>query len=323
MIDWTLAANDLEIDLYRPDGTQHSSTFLRFDPAAEPNGFSSTFTQVANERTTVVAPEAGLWRAVVRGSLSVSDTVNGVWSSSYADGTALPAAQQAASITVSPASSTSLTGVDVDLVASVRDASGQPVPNAPVTWTTTGAGGLAIAETTTNAAGNARATARSAAPGTQTVAASAAGQTSSASIAWLGVTLPPLPGSPGSTPGTAAGGGWINDPGKRTFALSAEYNAGAATPSGHLRYDDGLGTKVREQAVTRLVITGDRAVIYGDATVNGQSGYRFQVETVDNGEPGRDTDAFRLTVTKVNDPFFRYETNGTLAGGNLQVRSDQ
>ena len=34
MIDWSVVANDLEIDLYRPDGSQHSTTFLRLDPAA-------------------------------------------------------------------------------------------------------------------------------------------------------------------------------------------------------------------------------------------------------------------------------------------------
>lgn len=319
MADWSVPANDIDIDLYRPDGTQHSTTFLRFDPAGEPNAYSSFVTQVANERTTVVSPEAGVWRAVIRGSLSATDTVNGLWSSVYDDGTPMPAAQQPASVTVSPAAATSVTGVDVKLVASVRDAAGNPVPNAPVAWTTSGAGSLVIAESSTNAAGNARATARSGAPGTQTVTATSGGYSSTAAVTWLGVTLPPLPGSPESTPGTVSGGGWINDPGKRTFAASAEYNAGASAPSGHLRYDDGLGTKVKSESVTRLVIDGGRAVVHGTATVNGQSGYTFQVEAVDNGEPGRN-DTFRLTVTKASDPLYRYETDGTLGGGNIKVR---
>ncbi len=114
------------------------------------------------------------------------------------------------------------------------------------------------------------------------------------------------------------GGGWILDPGKRTFGVSATYNAGAAAPSGHLAFDDKIGTRVTEAAVTRLVIDGNRAVITGTASVNGQTGYRFQVEAVDNGAPGRQ-DTFRLTLTNPTDPLYRYTSSGSLGGGNLEV----
>ena len=318
MIDWSLVANDLEIDLYRPDGTQHSTTFLRFDAAGEPNGYSSFVTQVANERTVVVAPEPGRWRAVIRGTLSVTDTVTGVWSSVYTDGTTLPAAQQAASVQLTPAASTTITGTDVDLVATVRDAAGHPVPNAPVSWTTTGAGDLVLTEATTNAGGVARATARSAAPGSQAVTATTGSLSASATIEWLGVTPPPMPPLGASTPGKVGGGGWIVDPGKRTFGVSATYNPGASAPSGHLGWDDKVGTRITAAAVTRLVIDGNRAVVTGTASVNGQAGYRFQVEAVDNGEPGRE-DTFQLTITKPTDPFYRYTSSSSLGGGNLQV----
>jgi hypothetical protein len=321
MADWSLVANDVDIDLFRPDGTQHSTTQLRFDAAAEPNGYSSFVTDVPNERTAVVAPEPGTWRAVIRGTLSATDTVNGLWSAVYRDGTPAPQAQVPASITVTPSATTSLTGVDADLVATVRDAAGNPVANAVVTWTTSGAGGLALAEARTGAAGTARATARSAAPGTQTVTATNGSHTSSSTVTWLGVTLPTLPAPAGgaSTPGKASGGGWILDPDRRTFAVAAAYNAGASAPSGQLRYDQGTTTSVRSAVVTRLVRDGNRAIVYGTATVNGQTGYRFQVELVDRGEPGR-SDTFHLTVTKPTNPLYRYETAGTLAGGNLQVR---
>ena len=321
MADWSLVANDVDIDLFRPDGTQHSTTQLRFDAAAEPNGYSSFVTNVPNERTAVVAPEPGIWRAVIRGTLSVTDTVNGLWSAVYRDGSPAPAAQQPASIAVTPAASTSLTGVDVDLVATVRDASGNPVPNATVTWSTVGAGQLALTETRTNAVGVARATARSAAPGMQTVTAANGSRASSSVVTWLGVSVPPLPapGGGASTPGKASGGGWIMHPDKRTFSVGATYNAGASAPAGHLRYDQGSTTSVRSEAVTRLVRDGNRAIVYGTATVNGQSGYRFQVELVDNGEPGR-SDTFHLTVTKPTNPLYRYESGGTLSGGNVQVK---
>ena len=103
---------------------------------------------------------------------------------------------------------------------------------------------------------------------------------------------------------TARGGGG-GDP----LNSGSGQSSGAAAPSGHLVYDDKSGTKVKEESVTRLVITGNRALIYGTARVNGQSGYQFQVEVVDNGEPGS-SDTFRLTLTK---------TAITFQGTNLQM----
>ena len=91
-------------------------------------------------------------------------------------------------------------------------------------------------------------------------------------------------------------------------------------PGGDLSFDDKAGTKVQAVAVETLTITnGNRAVVKGTATVNGNSGYRFELTVVDNGEPGS-SDGFNLVVTKPLNPLYHYESNGTLGGGNIQVQ---
>ena len=320
MADWTVPANDVDIDLFRPDGTLAASTFLRCDPNAEPNGYSSFCTSIPNERVTISAPAAGTWRATIKGSFSATETVRGVWSVAYPDGAA-PASVTPASVTVAAVVSASVTGVGVDVAATVRDASGRAVPNAVVSWSAAGVGEVTHAETVTHADGTARAIAMSDLPGTQTVTAVAGGISGSVSITWLGVVLvDPL--APSSTPGEASGGGWIPKAGggKHTFGFWGEYRTAADGPAGELSFNEQSGTKVKAEAVSSFVRDGNRATIMGTASVDGISGYRFTLEVVDNGTPGKDADTFRLVVSNPADPFFTYERSGTLGGGNLTVR---
>lgn len=313
MADWEAGANDVDIDLFDPAGTRVRSTAFQCDPGAEPNGFSSFCTGIPNERITILAPAAGTWRAVVHGTLSAVDTVTGVWSAAHPDGTPLPPAPAPASVTVAPASATGVAGKGVDLVATVRDAGGNAVPNATVVWASAGVGGIVRAETLTHADGTAQATALSDSPGTQSVTATSGGASGSSTITWVGVSLP----GPPSTPGRASGGGWILDSDKRTFGFFAEFQVGASGPAGDLSFNDHAGTKVKAAGVEQLVVVGSGATITGPATVNGSAGFRYRLEVVDNGS-GR-TDTFRLVVTSDADAGFRYESGGTLAGGNLTV----
>lgn len=314
MVDWSLPGNDVDIDLFSPNGTRAASTTLRCDPSAEPNGYSSFCTQLPTERITVVAPAAGQWRAVVHGTLSATDTVRGVWSAVYPDGTALPQGPQVATVTVSAAAPTGVAGQSVDLVATVRDADGNPVANAPVSWSSAGVGSLRFAETITHADGTAEAAARSDVPGAQTVTASSGGASGSATIAWAGIALP----GETSTPGRASGGGSFHDPGRRTFGFWAEYRAGWTAPAGELSFNDHAGTKVQATGVSKLEVSGNAAAMTGTATLNGLAGYRFRFEVTDNGNPGRN-DGVRLVVTRDADPLYNYETGGSLGGGNVTV----
>jgi serine protease AprX len=325
MVEWgpeaVLAANsDVDIDLYRPDGTHVRGTFLSCDAAAQPNGYSSFCSSAPNERLTVAAPEPGTWRVVVRGGLlTATEDVRGLWSVAYPDGTAVPAPPEPASVELTAAAPLSLTGQPVGLTATVLDAVGRPLPNAEVAWTSAGPGAVGHAETTADARGRAAAQARSAAPGTQTVTASAGGAAASVEVTWLGVQLPCLVGcSPApSTPGEARGGGWWTEGGeKRHLAVSVAATAGTQ-PAGRFRFDGKDGAVVRSVDVESLVLDGAGATARGTATVDGRDGYRYEL-TVSDGGP---SDAARLVVTKPLDPLFRLESSGALVSGNLVVRS--
>jgi serine protease AprX len=315
MVDWLTAVNDVDVELYRPDGSLHSSTFVRCNPDGEPNGYSSFCTQLPNERSTAAMPQAGTWRAVVKGALAAADTVRGVWSVAYAAGAAMPPPQTVASIALEPSSAIGVGGQELMLKVTLRDSNGRPVPNAAVHWSSAGVGTLSLTESATRADGSAHARARSAQPGTQTVTAISGTHTVHGAVTWLGITLPD---PQQSTPGKASGGGWFIDSSKRSFGFWAEHMAAAGGPAGELSFRDRDVTMIQGKGVTRLLISGNGATIHGHAAVNGVSGYRYRLDVVDRGEPGRD-DSFRLIVTRDLNPLYRYETGGTLGGGNIQV----
>lgn len=120
---------------------------------------------------------------------------------------------------------------------------------------------------------------------------------------------------PPSTAGAkVTGGGWIEViGGKGTFGLTAQVKNG--TPSGNLTYQDHgtLNRTVKSIAITSVVVTGNCAQILGTATVNGNGSFGFQVNVCDNGEPGRDSDTFSITMSD------GYTATGTLSGGNIQI----
>ena len=330
MADWgpeeVLPANqDLDIAVFNPSGAQVFDTFLLCTGTNPPNGYSSFCSSASNERYTATNPAPGTWRVVVRGSGNTDQVVRGLWSAAYPAGTVLPPAPTPASVTLTPASTTTATGQSVALTATVYDTAGRPLPNAAVTWTSAGAGRVGHQETYADPLGRVQATAVSDAPGAQTVMASVGSITASASITWLGITLPPLPSCvlfcppppPPNTPGKVSGGGWFRTDGvQRHFGVHAEYVAGASQPAGDVWFDDKAGTKVSADAARTFRIEGSTATFTGPASVNGQSGYTYEVRVTDNGEPGS-ADTFSITVTK---PGYSYTSGGTLGGGNTQVR---
>jgi len=121
---------------------------------------------------------------------------------------------------------------------------------------------------------------------------------------------------PPSTPGAkVTGGGWITLlDGKGTFGLTAQVKN--TTPSGQLTYQDhGLVNRrtVKSIAVTTVAVTGNCALIQGTATVNGSGSVSFQVNVCDNGEPGKNSDTFSISMSD------GYNASGTLSGGNIQL----
>lgn len=322
MIDWqhaaqNAAAQDLDLDLYRPDGTLFLSTTAHLGLTEGPNQYSSTFTNQPNERINVNFPQAGTWRAVVKGTVSASETVYGLWSAVYPDGTALAPAQAAASVTVGAPVAPGVAGQKVGVSATVVDASGAPVSNAAVAWSSAGVGAVVTGETLTDERGIALATVSADSLGTQTVTATVGAASGSAGILWIG--LPQAMAAP-STPGRTSGGGHISNPGKKHFAFFAEYTAQSAAPGGELSFDDRNGMKVAATALGSLTIGGSTATVKGDASVNGVGGYKFTLDVADNGEPGS-ADTFRLRLSQPGNPLYGFDTSGTLSGGNVKVQA--
>jgi serine protease AprX len=321
MMDWTVPVNDLDIELYRPNGTLARSTFLGCAPANEPNGYSSFCTNIANERITVTSPVAGTWRARLKGAIAnLPEAVKGTWSVAYPDGFAATR-EPAASLTLTANVPLQVMGQPVDLTATALDASGNPVASAPVTWTTEGVGTLPFGEATTHSTGWAMGRAEAVSGlGFQTVTATVDGVSASTQILWIGVPelLPdPDPEEPQNTPGEVSGGGWVDDGTKVNFGLHAEFHAGNDAASGELSVTDHDGTKTRAAGVRYVVIDGNSAWIQGPATVNGMSGYTFTLEVTDNGSPGGGSDAWHLVVT--NGSGYHDEMNAVLGGGNIEV----
>jgi hypothetical protein len=221
-----------------------------------------------------------------------------------------------------------LAGQSVDLTATVTDASGLPLPDVPVTLTSTGVGSIGHRTTVTDTFGRVHAAATSAAPGTQTVTATAAGLSSSTAVTWLGVVVPSLPSTcllncPApvvDSNGRMSGGGWWTASGAKHFlSASAAHTSGSSTSSGDLAYDDRNGTVVQGTGVEHFVLdsSGTRATVTGTCTVNGSTGYRYTLTATDNGEPGS-SDTVRLVVTQTGTSW-KLDDGGTLGGGNLQV----
>jgi serine protease AprX len=330
MADWgpekvQPANTDVDIDLIRPDGSTFDSTFLRCDPNLAPNGYSSYCSSAPNERLTVVNPVPGTWTVNVHaGAVTLTETVRGLWSVGYPRGTALPAAAPA-TITLDGATPVNLAGQPASLTATVRNAGGLPLPDVPVTWTTSGVGALGHMTSVTDSFGRVRVQALSSAPGSETVKAAVGALSQQAVLSWVGVSVPALPcllfcpaAVQDSNGKVSVGGWWTVNGTKHRIAATAAHTAGSSTSSGELSFDDRSGTTISGTGVEHLVISGSKATVTGTADVNGSSGYRYTLTITDNGEPGS-ADTVQLSVTKPGSSW-TFADGGTLGGGNAQVQ---
>ncbi len=114
----------------------------------------------------------------------------------------------------------------------------------------------------------------------------------------------------GSITGTPSGA-------KGTFGVAGGIKNGEFW--GHLTYiDHGTNMKVKGTGVTAYTAPDLKTQptlrhIEGTAEVNGQSGFTYQVDVSDNGEPGRNNDTFSLRLSD------GYSAAGKLEGGNIQL----
>ena len=322
MMDWGTYPQVIDMDVTSPSGAT-TSTFLRCDPSQQPNGYSAYCSSQPNQRLSFGNPEAGTWTLHGYGTASANETVHGLWSAAYPVGSVVSSGVPA-SIVLSAKTPASATGQLDALSATVLDASGVPVVNAPLTWSVAGVGSVRSAEAWTHGAGQATAQASSDLPGTQVVTVRSGAASASVSVTWAGIVLPSTsvgtPTPPPSTPGKGSGGGWWVESGtKHKLSLSSGYTSGAAAPAGQYRFDDGNGNTVAADGIDRFTVSGSTATLTGACSYNGSSGYRCTLSITDNGEPGKNHDTTKLTVTKTTDPLWKLDTGGTIGGGNYQV----
>ena len=122
-------------------------------------------------------------------------------------------------------------------------------------------------------------------------------------------------------PGKVTGGGKIGDGLDFDFGVQPDQNNGF---KGHLNYKDKANNiDLRSTSITfvSILIDNKHATIKGTAMVNGISGYTFDVRVEDNGEPGKDSDRFRIQIggpTSYDSNAFA-ANGGLLTAGNIQT----
>jgi hypothetical protein len=71
---------------------------------------------------------------------------------------------------------------------------------------------------------------------------------------------------------------------------------------------------VHSTAVLAVSCSGNRASVFGTATVNGSGSFGYRIDLTDNNEPGSGYDKYRIRLSNGYD-----SGEQTLIGGNIQM----
>jgi hypothetical protein len=201
------------------------------------------------------------------------------------------------------------------VTATVTDASGNPVPNVVVRFTVTGSV-TASGYCTTDSNGQCGFSYTGPSlPGADAITAYA--DTDGDGVPDVGepVAAPATKAwvLPTSTAGQASGGGHITDAtsGKVAFGFSAKSESGSF--QGQCNVIDPGNRMIKCLDVTTLVISGNQATIYGNATDNGVA-TTYVLTVADNADPGKGADTLSITTAS------GFSVSGTLTAGNIQVQ---
>jgi len=128
---------------------------------------------------------------------------------------------------------------------------------------------------------------------------------------------PGCPPKPPCSTDFVTGGGWIKvGNSKANFGFNAGFKPNASTPEIHFNYIDhnsGMQMKATSISVYRQGDTATTRHMEGNAEIDGVSGFTYSIDVADNGEPGRNTDSLKISLSN------GYSAGGTLAGGNIQL----
>ena len=128
---------------------------------------------------------------------------------------------------------------------------------------------------------------------------------------------PGCPPKPPCSTDFVTGGGWIKvGNSKANFGFNAGFKPNASTPEIHFNYIDhnsGMQMKATSISVYRQGDTATTRHMEGNAEIDGVSGFTYSIDVADNGEPGRNTDSLKISLSN------GYSAAGTLEGGNIQL----
>jgi protocatechuate 3,4-dioxygenase beta subunit len=225
-----------------------------------------------------------------------------------------------ATLTLTPKIATNPVGTQHCVTAHVVDAYGNPVSGVTVVFNVSGSDATG-GSVTTNASGDATfCYTVSALPGADDISAFAdtngngtqdAGEPSD--------TAKKIIGLPESTPGCkVTDGGRITaaNGDKATFGSVATVDA-AGSASGAQEYQDhGPAAHLNVHSTVVLVVScsGNKASVFGTATINGGGSYSYRIDLTDNNEPGVGYDKYRIRLSTGYD-----SGEQTLIGGNIQM----
>ncbi|MBV9868845.1 MAG: right-handed parallel beta-helix repeat-containing protein [Abitibacteriaceae bacterium] len=100
---------------------------------------------------------------------------------------------------------------------------------------------------------------------------------------------------------------------KDSFGFVVMTNA-SSQPQGNLTFQDrATGLTVNSTTIKRVIVNGTRAVISGQASINGGATCTFQATVEDKREPGVGADSFSLQLST------GYSASNVLKSGNIQI----
>lgn len=309
-------------------------------------GGTVTYTVYSDANCTVVFASAGT-KTVTNGIVPDSDPVTFVspatyyWQAAYSGDTlnnpskSLCGSEQVivkvgppATLVLTPPTATNAVGDPHTVTATVRDATGTPVPGITVRFTVIGAAATFASPTSgsgvTNSSGQTTFTFTAALPGTNGIHAFADFNPNNGSQD---------PGEPFGdatkvwTPpvGTALCEIKITDGGHITAINGDQGSFGgvarsdaAGNASGNEEYQDhGPAQPMNVKAITILAITCTAdfktATVFGNATIDGSGSFPFRIRMTDNGEPGT-ADVYGIILSNGY-----VSGDKVLEGGNIQI----
>jgi Bacterial Ig-like domain (group 1) len=223
-------------------------------------------------------------------------------------------------LTLSPAADTNPVGTTHTVTATVQDAAGQPVPNALVRFSVSGSV-TTSGQCTSGTNGKCSFSYQGPQlPGADLISAfvdtDGDGVQDQCLVA-LGCSNEPGATAtkawvlPTSTAGQANGGGQIQSAAgdKISFGFYAKSAGGL---QGSCNVVEHGGRMIKCLNVTALVLSGNQATIYGNATDDGAA-TTYVIHAVDNADPGKGADTFSIQTAG------GYSASGTLTAGNVQV----